>query len=357
MSAPGRRRAEAPPRVVVPVVSADRRMTKAQVVLSFTVVLAGLGLLGARILDLGPEMLGPSGSLLIAAVYTWAVVARSGGRPVIFTALVLVLGGVSVVSGDDYLRSSSAVATGTLAAVLGVMMTVPAVRFAQALREATVAVAVASVGAVAVLGFEPSITLAAFDYAVLVLSLVATFGLVFRLGAGFHGLGRRGVLIVLIGAVVLTLTLMYAELLRRYGTAGLIEDLLDMVRWSRDTLGAFPRPLETVLGVPALVWGTHMRARRRQGWWVCAFGAAATAPVATCLLNPEIGALEAALSVLYGLIVGALIGAVVIRIDLFLTGSPATGTRRRPSGRRAAIDMAEDEGAIRPEPARVDALL
>ena len=79
---------------------------------------------------------------------------------------------------------------------------------------------------------------------------------------------------------------------------------------------------------------------------VCAFGAAATAPVATCLLNPEIGALEAALSVLYGLIVGALIGAVVIRIDLFLTGSPATGTRRRPSGRRAAIDMAEDEGAI-----------
>src|SRR3954452_12070226 len=41
--------------------------------------------------------------------------------------------------------------------------------------------------------------------------------------------------------------------------------------WSRNHLGAFPRPIEAVLGVPALAWGCHMRARRRQGWWLCAF--------------------------------------------------------------------------------------
>ena len=42
------------------------------------------------------------------------------------------------------------------------------------------------------------------------------------------------------------------------------------------------------LGVPALVWGTHMRARRRQGWWVCAFGVGATAPIAQLLVDPQV---------------------------------------------------------------------
>ena len=97
--------------------------------------------------------------------------------------------------------------------------------------------------------------------------------------------------------------------------------------WSRDNLGAFPRPIETVLGVPALAWGCHMRARRRQGWWVCAFGVAATAPVAQALLNPRDHACSRAGSrSLYGVVVGLVIGFVVIRVDLALTG---------PRGRRA----------------------
>ena len=91
------------------------------------------------------------------------------------------------------------------------------------------------------------------------------------------------------------MTLLYAELLRRYGTPELVDRLLDGVRWSRDNLGAFPRPIEAVLGVPALAWGCHMRARRRQGWWVCAFGVAATAPVANALVNPAISLLECGL--------------------------------------------------------------
>ena len=97
---------------------------------------------------------------------------------------------------------------------------------------------------------------------------------------------------VLVGGVLLALTLAYAELLRRYGSPGVVDGLLDGVHWSRDHLGAFPRPIEAVLGVPALAWGCHMRARRRQGWWVCAFGVAATAPVAQALLDPRIGLLE-----------------------------------------------------------------
>ena len=117
------------------------------------------------------------------------------------------------------------------------------------------------------------------------------------------------------------------------------------MRWCRDHLGAFPRPIETILGVPALVWGCHMRARRRQGWWLCAFGVAATAPVATALVNPAISLVECGLSVAYGLVVGLVIGYAVIRVDLAVTGS--RGTR----GRRA-----EEANAVRPEPSRASAL-
>jgi hypothetical protein len=151
---------------------------------------------------------------------------------------------------------------------------------------------------------------------------------------------------ILVGAGVLALTLAYAELLRRYGSPGLVSSLLDAVHWSRDHLGAFPRPIESVLGIPALAWGCHMRARRRQGWWVCAFGVAATAPVAQSLLNPAIGLVESALSVAYGAVVGLLIGFVVIRVDLAFTG---------PRGSRAR--RAEEAAAVRPEPPRTSALL
>ena len=54
---------------------------------------------------------------------------------------------------------------------------------------------------------------------------------------------------------------------------------------------------------------------------------------------------EAALSALYGLLLGLVLGYVVIRVDLALTGS---------RGRRARRD--EEERALRPEPARTSPL-
>ena len=237
-----------------------------------------------------------------------------------------------------------------VAAVLGVLVTVPAPRVRHAVRECVVAVTVAGVGAVAAVGFAPRVDLLRFEYTVLGVGLVACFVLVFRLGAGLHGLGRRGLLAVVIGSVLLGVTLAYAELLRRYGPGDLVATLLDAVRWSRVHLGAFPRPIETVLGVPALVWGCHMRSRRRQGWWVCVFGVAATAPVATCLMNPAISLLEVALSVLYGVVVGTLLGLLLIRLDLALTG-PRGGRRARRARR------AETGTSVGPEPARTAALL
>ena len=306
-----------------------------------TLLTIGAALLLCRLVPIGPDLLGGLGALVVTTTYTWVLAARTGGRPVLFAALVAAMGVVVLVTDITRLRTGAAVLTCSEAAVLGVMTTVPAQRFAHAVRECSLAVVTAGLGALATVAWEPAVSLVRFEYTTLVLALIGAFVLVYRLGAGLHGLGRRGLLAVLVGGVVLVVTLAYAELLRRYGPGGFVDDLLSGVHWSRDHLGAFPRPIETVLGVPALAWGCHMRARRRQGWWVCAFGVAATTPVANALMNPEIGLLEVVLSVVYGLVIGLAIGYALIRADLALTG---------PRGRRAR--RAEEERALRPEPAR-----
>ena len=315
------------------------------VALWLLVVAGGLAALVAALLPAGPAWLDGAGAVTVATAYVWGLAARTGGRPVIFGALTLVIGVLVLLLDQDYLRTGAAVMTCVVSAVLAVMATTPAVRFVRAARECLVAVLIAAVGAMATIGFDPVVSVARFEYATLGLAIVGAFAVVYRLGAGLHGLGRRGLAVVAIGGGLLALTLLYAELLRRYGSPELVDNLLAGVRWSRDHLGAFPRPIETVLGVPALAWGCHMRARRRQGWWLCAFGVAATAPVANALVNPAISLLECGLSVAYGLVVGLLIGYAVIRADLALTGSRGEGGRRL-----------EEAAAVRPEPPRTAAL-
>ena len=310
------------------------------------VVVGGLAALVAAMVPVGPSWLAGAGSVAVVSAYVWGLAARTGGRPAVFAGLALVLGVTVLILDEDSLRTGAAVLTCVVSAVFAVMVTVPGVRFIAAARETVLAVGIASIGALATVGFEPVVTLVRFEYTTLGLALLGAFGVVYRLGAGLHGLGRRGFVIVLIGTAVLAVTLAYAELLRRYGTPSLVTGLLDIVVWSRENLGAFPRPLEAVLGIPALVWGCHMRARRRQGWWVCAFGVAATAPVAQAVLNPAVTLLESGLSVVYGLLVGLVIGFVVIRVDLALTGQRGSRARRL-----------EEAAAARPEPGRTHALL
>jgi hypothetical protein len=326
--------------------SQDEPHNRLAVALWTLAVLAGLACLVAALVPAGPSYLDRVGAVVVVSAYTWALAARTGGRPLVFGGLALLLGAGVLLADLDYLRTGAAVITCVIAAVLAVMLTVPAAGFLQVARECLVAWLVAAVGALATVGFDPVISLVRFEYSTLVLALVAAFGVVYRLGAGLHGLGRRGVLAVLLGGVLLVVTMLYAEMLRRYGPEGLVPQLLDGVRWSRDHLGAFPRPIETAFGVPALAWGCYMRARRRQGWWLCAFGVAATVPVANSLVNPAISLLECALSVVYGLVLGLALAYVVIRVDLALTGSRGAGGRRL-----------ERAGAVRPEPPRTSALL
>jgi hypothetical protein len=312
------------------------------------VLLASAAALVAALLGYVDDWVGDAGATATSTAYAWGLAARTGGRPVVFSLLTLVLGGVVVGVDQNALRSGAAVVTAVLTAVFAVMVTVPAVRFVGAVRETVVALLVAAVGSMATLGWSPEVDLHRFQYTVLGLSLVASFVTVYRLGAGFHGLGSRGVVTVIGGSIMLAVTVGYAELLQRYGTHGVIESLDEAVRWSHHHLGAFPRPIVALLGVPALTWGTHMRARRRQGWWVCAFGIALTAPVAYALVDPGRSVKEVALATAYGVVIGLLLGLLLIRLDLRLT-SP----RGRRGRRQAELD---EETGVRPEPGRTHAL-
>lgn len=314
---------------------------------------AWLGVLAAAVagfvlatLEVGPGWTDQAAAVAVATCYTVALAVRTGGRPVVFGLVALSFGVAAVGTDMAVLRNGAAVLTAVAAAVLGVMATVPAVRFREAVREALLAVALAALGAFAVVGLRPSAELDRFEYLTLAMSFLLATGLVYRLGAGLHGLGRRGLVVVLVGSVSLAVTLVYAELLRRYGPPGLVDEIFESVRWVRENLGAVPRPIQVLVGVPALVWGTHMRARRRQGWWVCAFGVAATSSVAGLLVNPATALAEAGLVAAYSLVLGLVLGYLVIRLDLAFTA---------PRGRRGR--RAEELTALRPEPRRLEPLL
>ncbi len=329
------------------------------VVRSILAVLAvGVVLLALAVAGVGPAWLDRAGGVAVASADAGLLAMRTGGRPLVFgiggvafgatASLLAELGPSSGLAHEAavIMTTGGAVGTAVLTAVLAVMLTTPAVRTLRSALEVLVAFAIAGVGSLAVIAFRPQLDEERFAYATLALALGLGFVLVFRLGAGWHGLGRRGLLVVLGGSAALAVSVAYAELLRHYGTPELVDAIDRSVRWTRDTIGAVPRPLQVLVGVPALLWGCHMRARRRQGWWVCVFGCAATGSVATTLTNPHTTWLEAGLIPLYSLVLGIALGYLVIRVDLALTGQ--RGSRAR---------AVERTRAVRPEPSRLQPLL
>lgn len=288
-----------------------------------------------------PEWLDGAGSVAVVTALSWLLATRTAGRALVSAGLALVLGVASLLIGGRVLPTGAAVMTCVVGGVYAVMVTVPAITWWKAVREALVATLVSAITAFAAVGFEPTVAPERFDLAALLVALALVVTIVYRLGAGLHGLGRRGLIAVAIGLAVLVGTLAYAELLRRYGAQSFVSSVLDFADETSERIGAFPRPLVVLLGIPALVWGTHVRARRRQGWWVCAFGVAATVPLASGLVVPDSSYLEAGLRAAYSLVLGLLVGYLVIRTDLALTG---------PRGRRGR--RAEEAGPHRPEPSR-----
>lgn len=313
----------------------------------FAAVLAGLvGVVLPWTPVEAPEYVPWAAAVAVTTLFTYGLAVRTGGRPLIAGGLALVLTAAAVLSQVAVLLAAAALSTTVVAALLAVMATIPAARFVLVVREVCVATAVVVVGAFAAYAYGAEISVQRTTYLAIGLSLLCALVLVYRLGAGLHGLGRRGTVMIIGGVVLLTVALAYTEALARWGSPDMIEAFDDASRTVRDVLGARPRPIEVLLGFPALAWGVSTRARRRQGWWVCAFGAVGFAVVPVSLLDPSRSLQEAGLSLLYSLGLGLLIGYVVVRADLFLTGA---------RGRRAR--RLEELAAHRPEPGRLRPLL
>lgn len=289
-----------------------------------------------------PDRLPGAGSALLTVLFMVGLSHRCGGRVVLWGGLTLIATALWLVWSPSWLTAAMAVVAAVSAGVLAVMSTRPAATWWRASIEALIAAAVAGTGAVAVAGFQAEVLTQRFNVAVHLLSLVLTIGVVWGLGAGLHGLGRRGLAMILGGALLVTFVLVYGAVLRTYGSDAITGTVEDTVAWMRDTFGGVPRPTEVLVGFPALVWGVSTRSGRRQGWWMCAFGVIGTGTITTSLVSPAAVVDYVALSSVYSVVLGILLGLVVRRVDQLLTGGG--------SGRRSRRDDAETQ--IRPEPPR-----
>jgi hypothetical protein len=312
---------------------------------ALVVLAACVGVVAVRVSADVPDGVREVSAGVLSTALAVALAVRTGGRPIWASLLAAVLAAVALVLDWKPLLDGAAVGTGVLAATLGVMVTIPAATFARAIREAVVATAVGWVGALGVVAYGPrarlDVDLVRFRYAVLALALVGAIALVYRLGAGLHGLGRRGYVVAAAAVLVLAFALAYSEAIAQWGSRDLVGTIDDFRDSTKDLLHAVPHPIMALLGYPALIWGVFMRARRRQGWWVCAFGVAVTAPTATRLVAQQVNTTGVVLGAVYSVVVGVLLGYLLIRVDQALTGT---------HGQRARRD--EEAGALRPEPAR-----
>lgn len=312
----------------------------------------GLGLMVLGVFT--PRWVAEVGGGCVGLALTWALAARTGGPKLLVSGLAGAVALLAIASDLDPLRTGASIATAAIASILGVVLTRPATTVFGALRETSLALVVPVIGGFAALAFAPRYeSFARYKWSVGAIATVGLFWLVFRLGSGLHGLGRRGVVIVIGGAVALALVLAYAEFLRTYGSHDVVNWLQARTQWMRAHLGAYPRPMMALIGIPALMLGVHMRSRRGQGWWVSAYGVAATATIAATVNNPDVGLRESGLELVYSLVVGVLLGALLIRVDLMLS---AVGGPRRSSGRRVA-DIDPEIAGVRSEPARNQPLL
>jgi hypothetical protein len=291
-----------------------------------------------------PEWLGEAGASALLVLFAAGLTRRCGGRVMFWSLLALVFAAGVLIAQDRTLFSSAAVLVAVLGAVLAVLATRPAATTAQVIREFVVALLISISAALAVAGFNAPVASDRFNIVVLGFSLLVAIGLVWQLGAGLHGIGRRGLVLIVGGAVLITVLLVYSRFLREYGSESLVDRINDTVGWMRDGLGGVPRPVEVLIGFPVLIWGVSTRASRRQGWWMCAFAALGTATVATSLASPSIEPEYAALSLLYSAVLGLLFG-LLLRIDVLFTGG---GRRARHSG--------EEQELMRPEPGRTEPL-
>jgi len=287
----------------------------------------------------------------LAWLYTVALAHRVGARTTLWGAVSLLAIVGALVTERSWALSAVSVLAAVVAGVAAVLLTRPAATALGSLFEFGVALVVSAAGAVSVAGLNASVRTERYPLVVVCLALALAIALVWQLGAGLHGGSRRELAIVVGAALVLAGLLIYSQVLRAYGSEAVLDGVDDTVSWLQDHLHGVPRPAEALIGFPALVWGIGTRGTRRQRWWICAFGVLGTATLASSLAGQRLDPEYAALSAAYSALIGAVLGLLVRRIDLVVTGRRE---RDRAAGRR--VLRTDEVVVLRPEPGRTQPL-
>ncbi len=324
----------------LPPSNSPRTSTTLRVVWALLALGLTAGLVLARTVD-APTTAARWLAAALGVVFATGLAVRAGAGAQVrwATALAVVVTVTAVLTQWTPLLAGAAFATGVITACLAVLGTRPAPTFRLVLLEVVLAMAVSTAGALAVWGYSVDVARDRFEYAVLGHALVATVALVYRLGGGMHALGRRGLLLGAGALVLLVVVLVYTAALTRYGSPQVVVQVRSVQAWVQEHLGGVPRPVEVLVGIPALAWGVSMRSRRRQGWWVCVLGVAMTAVGTTKLIPSGVDEVTVALSAAYSLVLGLVVAALVIRLERALTGRGGRGAQvlRQEPGRLAPL--------------------
>lgn len=274
-------------------------------------VVGTLGALTAVVAVGAPEWIQRPSAALLMVVFVVALVHRGGGHMRLWVPPAVVLAAFTLLLENNSLLASAAVLTAVTASVWSVMVTRPAVSVGGSLAEFAVTIVVALSGTAAVAAWNAPVNYQRFNLLVLGAALALAITLVWRLGAGLHGMGRQNFAILVGVAVVVILLLAYSSFVRTHGSQTLTDLFTDLVIWMRETFRGVPRPVEVFLGFPALILGVSLRSQRREGWWILVFAVIGTSVLTTSLVTPGAFPSYIALSSLYSMVLGAGIGLIV----------------------------------------------
>ena len=344
-STAGRRRAATPAEYDVPTREPRVKSTQAARILMAGVFAAwflGVALAGSSVVAYNlPDQADTAGAVLLFVVFAVALTHRVGGHMRIWAPMAAVLGLAAAISGNPVLVAAAAGSAGVTAAVWAVVFTRPALTVWQAIGEYVIAITIALSGTLCVAAWNASVNYARFNVVVIAAALAVSIVLVWNLGAGLHGLGKEHLIILSAIAALVVVVLAYSSFVRSHGSELVTDTIASMIIWMRQTIFGVPRPVEVLLGFPALIVGVSMRARTREGWWIMVFGVISTSVLTTSLVSPLAFPTYVGLSTLYSAVLGLIIGLVVRRVVV-------------PDNTRRATRVVEPERRI--EPSRLAAL-
>lgn len=316
----------------------------ARVAVLTTVLLWAIGTAGAAtaVVAVGaPQGVQRPAAALLTVVFVVALVHRGGGHMRLWVPPAAVLALAALLIENNALLASAAMLAAVTAAVWSVVATRPAATVVGAVGEYGLTLVIALSGTCAVAAWNAPVNYQRFNLMVVGAALALAITLVWRLGAGLHGMGRQNFAILIGVAVVVVLVLAYSSFVRTHGSQTLIDLFTDLVIWMRETFGGVPRPVEVFLGFPALLVGVSLRSQRREGWWILVFAVIGTSVLTTSLVTPGAFPTYIALSTLYSVVLGLVLGLFV---------------RSRVMTRRSSRAARQVEPLSRVEPGRFGSL-